>query len=89
MQNVGGDDDIDSDADPITGLTQAVYVPNGVYDLSLDLGLIPCDLPINDVTDSLCDYDASNVDLTAYESGITTEAGSFTCTTKHYLSMKC
>ncbi|MGB1205221.1 MAG: SdrD B-like domain-containing protein [Chitinophagales bacterium] len=78
LQNVGGDDGIDSDADPITGLTQAVYIPNGIYDLTLDLGLIPCDIPINDLTDELCSYEATNVDLTTYESGVTTEAGAFT-----------
>jgi large repetitive protein len=39
-QNVGGDDGVDSDADPTTGRTGDIVLPSGTEDLTWDAGLI-------------------------------------------------
>ena len=40
--NQGGDDTVDSDADPITGMTQMVDLAAGEYNPTLDAGFYPC-----------------------------------------------
>ncbi|MGH3712804.1 MAG: DUF7453 family protein [Micromonosporaceae bacterium] len=39
--NIGNDDTVDSDADPVTGLTPVITLPDGRIDLSVDAGLVP------------------------------------------------
>ncbi len=53
-----GDDKKDSDANPATGNTPPIFLPNGVYDSTWDAGLIPdCNLEvlISGITDCLYD----------------------------------
>lgn len=41
QHNVGGDDSIDSDADPLTGMSHVVTLAPGDEDLTLDAGIVP------------------------------------------------
>ena len=41
IQNAGGDDQVDSDADPITGETPLINLSEGESDLSVDAGVVP------------------------------------------------
>lgn len=40
LQNVGGDDTVDSDVDPATGRTGNIFLPSGATDLSWDAGVV-------------------------------------------------
>lgn len=41
IQNAGGDDTLDSDADPVTGLTAVFFLPDAAVDDTVDAGYIP------------------------------------------------
>jgi uncharacterized repeat protein (TIGR01451 family) len=48
MNDEGGDDANDSDADPITGITPAIFLPLDVQDFTFDAGFIPdCSLSVD------------------------------------------
>jgi len=54
MNNTGMDDAIDSDADPVTGITPAVFLPLDEQNFTFDAGFIPdCSLSV-DLTVSDC-----------------------------------
>jgi len=57
IQDAGGDDTIDSDIDPITGLTGPYFIPNGMIDTTADAGFIPdCSLMVNISDVSECQF---------------------------------
>lgn len=48
MNNVGGDDANDSDADPVTGVTPAIFLPLDEQNFTFDAGFIPdCSLSVD------------------------------------------
>jgi len=56
-QDAGGDDEADSDIDPITGLTGPYFIPNGMIDSTADAGFIPdCMLNVEITNVGECDF---------------------------------
>ncbi|MCB0704182.1 MAG: T9SS type A sorting domain-containing protein [Saprospiraceae bacterium] len=51
MPNAGGNDSIDSDANPNDGFTDCIFLPPGEDNLTLDAGVVPCS---NDGPTAVC-----------------------------------